>query len=72
MKKEQLLKKLGKRIRELRISKGMTQVDLASSVGKDQQSLQRLEAGKINPSFYYLYEITKGLNIEMSDLFDFD
>jgi len=68
MKKEQLLKKLGKRICEIRKAKGMTQVDLANSIGKDQQSLQRLEAGKINPSFYYLFEVAKGLDIEIEEL----
>ena len=37
MKKEQLLKKLGTRIREIRKEKGITQVELANSIGKDQQ-----------------------------------
>jgi putative transcriptional regulator len=41
---------------------------LANSIGKDQQSIQRLEAGKINPSFYYLFEISKGLEIELDEL----
>jgi len=68
MKKEKLLKKLGKRIREIRKAKGMTQADLANDIGKDQQSLQRLEAGKINPSIYYLYEVAKGLGIELEEL----
>lgn len=68
MKKEELLKKLGLRIRELRIQKKYSQKELAHIVGKDQQSIQRLEAGNINPSYYYLFEISKGLDVNLSDL----
>lgn len=60
--KEVLLKKLGSRIRDIRKEKGITQVQLAHAIGKDQQSIQRLESGNVNPSFYYLYEIAEGLN----------
>lgn len=68
MDKEVLLKKLGERIREIRKEKGITQVQLAHSIGKDQQSIQRLEAGNINPSFYYLHEIAEGLNVSLEEL----
>jgi putative transcriptional regulator len=66
--KEILLKKLGERIREIRKDKGITQVQLAHSINKDQQSIQRLEAGNINPSYYYLHEIAEGLNVKFEDL----
>lgn len=68
MKKEQLLKKIGNRIRDIRKEKGITQVELANSIGKDQQSVQRLEKGNINPSFYYLYEVANGLDIDVEEL----
>jgi len=71
MKKEQALKKLGNRIREIRKEKGITQVELANSIGKDQQSIQRLEAGNINPSFYYLLELAKGLDVSFTELIKF-
>jgi putative transcriptional regulator len=67
MTKEQFTKKIAKRIRFLREKEGITQIQLASNAGKDQQSICRLEAGKINPSVYYLFEIAKGLNVEMED-----
>ena len=66
--KEVLLKKLGARIREIRKEKNMSQAELANTIDKDQQSVQRLEAGNINPSYYYLYEIAEGLNVELEDL----
>lgn len=68
--KEVLLKRLGARIRETRKEKGMSQVELAHHIGKDQQSIQRLEAGNINPSYFYLYEIARGLSIELKELFE--
>jgi len=66
--KEGLLKKLGERIRQIRIDKGITQVQLAHSIGKDQQSIQRLEAGNINPSFFYLNEIARGLDVYLNEI----
>jgi len=69
MDKDTFLIKLGNRIRELRNEKEITQVQLAHAIGKDQQSVQRLEAGKINPSAYYLYEIATGLNVRLEELF---
>ncbi|HEX8020924.1 helix-turn-helix transcriptional regulator [Mucilaginibacter sp.] len=60
MDKEIELKKLGLRIREIRKEKAMTQLDLAHSIGKDQQSLQWLETGNINPSFFYLKKSQQG------------
>jgi putative transcriptional regulator len=68
--KEIILKKLGERIREIRKDRGISQKQLAHSIGKDQQSIQRLEAGNINPSYYYLIEIANGLEIEPSKLLE--
>ena len=68
MEKDQLLQRLGARVRELRILKGISQKELAYSIGKDQQSIQRLEAGKINPSFYYLSQIALGLKVDLAEL----
>lgn len=68
MNKEVLLKDLGEKIRIVRKDKGITQVQLAHSIGKDQQSIQRLETGNINPSYIYLQEIAEGLNMSLLDL----
>ena len=68
MEKDTLLIQLGLRIRELRKLKNMTQAELAHAIGKDQQSIQRLEAGKINPSFFYLHEIATGLGVSMQQI----
>ena len=68
MHKEVLLKKLGGRIRKIRIEQGLSQVELANSIGKDQQSIQRLEKGNVNPTFYFLKEIAEGLDVQIEEL----
>ncbi|HEY9177512.1 MAG TPA: helix-turn-helix transcriptional regulator [Flavipsychrobacter sp.] len=62
------LKKLGERIKALRMEKGMTLKDLAHSIGKDPQSISRVELGLSNPTFVYLTEVCEGLGIEVSEL----
>jgi putative transcriptional regulator len=61
---------LGKSIVKLRQQKGWTQSELARNCDKDRQSIERLEKGKINPSAYYLYQISEGLGIELTDLLE--
>lgn len=68
MEKDALLKNLGKRVREMRMQKGLSQKQLAHSIDKDQQSIQRLEAGNVNPSYYYLHEIAAGLGSTVAEL----
>lgn len=59
---------LGKRIRELRISKGLSQAKLGIRIYKDQQSIHKIETGKFNPSYIYLLEICEGLEISIDEL----
>lgn len=70
MEKETMLLKLGERIREIRLKKGISQKKMAVSIGKEQQSIQRLEQGKTNPSYYYLREVANGLEISLCELFE--
>ena len=67
--KEDLLMQLGMRIKQCRKQKGISQLQLAHLVQKDQQSIQRLESGKVNPSYYYLMEICTGLDIDIKEFF---
>lgn len=70
--KAEKLKDLGLRIRDLRKSQNLKQSDLAANVNKDQQSIQRLEKGGMNPTYFYLLEIADGLNTTISELLDFE
>lgn len=69
--KEIFLKKFGANVRNLRISKKMTQFDLACKINKDRQSIQRIESGNVNPTIYYLKELSDGLEVDMIKLFSF-
>ena len=65
----EMLIKLGERIRSIRHKKCLTLEEVASRIDKDNQSIQRLEKGGFNPSYIYLMEICKGLDIDIKDLF---
>ncbi|NAS29737.1 helix-turn-helix domain-containing protein [Flavobacteriaceae bacterium R38] len=71
MNKEQLKKKVGQRIVELRSQKGWSQSDLARASNKDRQAIEKLENGKVNPTIYSLLEISKALGVSLKKLFDF-
>ena len=68
MNKESYLKKLGSHIAQLRISKGISQAELARCCDKDPQSLNRLERGRVNPSIIYLQEIADELGVNIKEL----
>lgn len=67
---EEKLKQLGERVRSIRESKGMTLQAVALVIGKDRQSIHRLEKGDFNPTYIYLLEVCEGLGIEISELFN--
>ena len=69
--KEQLKKKVGQRIVELRSQKDWSQSDLARACNKDRQALEKLENGKVNPTIYSLLEIAKALKVPLKELVDF-
>lgn len=71
MDKEKELVSLGNRIREVRISKGLSQAKLGIRILKDQQSIHKVESGEFNPSYIYLLEICEGLEITISELLIF-
>ena len=62
---------LGKRIKELRKIKGISQQQLAEAANIDQRSLSHIECGDTFPS-RALFELSNALNIELKDLFDFE
>ncbi|MDY3547427.1 helix-turn-helix transcriptional regulator [Riemerella anatipestifer] len=72
MEKTEILKKIGKKVKEMRESKGLSQVEL---VGKmqgeiDPTNISRIESGRTNPTIYTLYRIVEALEIKISDLVD--
>ena len=68
--KQKFLKKIGRRIAELREAKGLTQRQLGALCDKDGQSINRVEQGATNPTVYYLSELAKGLECRICDITD--
>ena len=56
---------LGKRIKELRKSKGFTQEHLSEIVGVDPKHLSRIECGKNVPSIDLITRISDALGLEL-------
>ncbi|KGL59142.1 helix-turn-helix domain-containing protein [Polaribacter sp. Hel1_85] len=59
------IKKIGIRIRELRIERKMTQLDLAIASNIDERQIQRLEASHTSPTIKTLYKVARGLDVEV-------
>ena len=72
MKKEQLQKIIGNRIRVLRESKGISQQVLAAMCNFEKGNMSRIEAGRTNPTLTTLYKISQALGIKITDLVDFE
>ncbi|MBQ2832734.1 helix-turn-helix transcriptional regulator [Methanobrevibacter sp.] len=61
------------KIRQFRHEKGMTQQELAESVGVTRQTINALENARYNPSLLLAYKITKILGKNsIEDVFTFD
>ena len=62
---------LGKRIAYLRNKRGLTQEKLAELVNYSTNHIGKLESARTNPSFELLVNISKALDVELAELFDF-
>ena len=72
MKVTTIQKKLGQRIRTLRLDKGInSQIDLALKTGLDRTYVGGIERGERNISLQNIEKIAKALNISLGELFDF-
>ena len=68
--KQELLNNVGKRIQELRVSKGLTQVDLVGKIDGDidTTNISRIESGRTNPTIYTLFRIAVALDVKLEEL----
>jgi len=70
MNSDQILKKIGFRIKEIREAKGISQQDLASNCNFEKANMSRIEAGRTNFTISTLYKISQALEITISELVD--
>lgn len=71
MRDQTLHKKVGKRIQEIRILKGISQQDLAAKCNLEKSNMSRLEAGRVNSTLTTLGKVAKGLEVKIVELFKF-
>lgn len=70
-KNKKFLLKLGEHIRTIRVSKNITQEQLANEIGAEISQISRIERGIISTSISNLHNISKVLNIPLKELLDF-
>lgn len=63
---KEFLRDLGKKIKELREEKNLSQQDLADMVDVAKSTIQRLEYGKYNPSLLILRRLLESLEFEFA------
>lgn len=66
------IKKFGQRLRAIRLSKKISQEQLALKCGLEYSQINRIELGKVNTSISHVTLLAKALNITPKELFDFD
>ena len=67
------IKLLARRVKKLRIDKGVSQTKMAEEIGVSQTNLSNMEAGRTAITIQNLFKIQKVLNCRMADFFvDFD
>ena len=61
---------LGKKIKQLRMKKGLSQEKFALEIGMDRTYFASVEAGKRNISICNIKKIADGLEMSLSELFE--
>ncbi|MEO0899602.1 MAG: helix-turn-helix transcriptional regulator [Bacteroidota bacterium] len=67
---QEFLTAFGKRVKELRKERGMTQVELEAKSGLDVRQIQRIEAGDVNFTIETLLRLAKGFIIDLAKLLE--
>jgi transcriptional regulator with XRE-family HTH domain len=60
--------KIGEHIKEIRISKGLTQLELSEKSGVAVRTIQRIENSEVTPSIYSLNAIGSALNVKLNEV----
>ena len=70
MKKNNVLKEIGLRIRKLREEKNISQQDLAATCNFEKSSMSRIEAGGTKLTIGTLLKICEALDVKLIDVVD--
>ncbi len=70
--KDEILRKFGEHVKDLRIKSGLTQDDVVLNSSKiTKGTVSDIENGKRNLAFTTLIDLAKGLNVSPKDLLNF-
>jgi len=72
MKREQFLKKVATAVKNERSKKGLTLLDLEVMTEISKRQLIRIEQGTASLESFTLYKLVTALEIDITELFDFD
>lgn len=61
----------GKRLRQLREERGITQEQLAEATGYTPRHINRIEHGKSGPHFDQIDKMAEFLDVSLAEIFDF-
>jgi len=61
--------RFGRRVRQIRNAKGITQTAFAERVGTDQATVSRIENGKQEPCLRFIELLAMGLKSPLGDVF---
>ncbi len=67
--KDEVLISFGKKLKELRISKKLTQITLGEMSGLHPNYIGMVERGERNPSLINIDKLAKTLSVSLSELF---
>ena len=70
MDKENIIKEVGLKIREIRESKKLSIMELADKLNVEYNNMIRIEKGRTNPTLATLYKICQALDIRLVDIVD--
>jgi transcriptional regulator with XRE-family HTH domain len=69
--KDKLIVELGQNIKNIRLSKNLTQLELSIDSGVPLSQIGAIESGKINTTVKTLIKISESLDLNVKDLFTF-
>lgn len=70
MNEQQLFIRIGDKIKEIRLLKGVSQQDLAAKCNFEKANMSRIEAGRTNLTIKNAFKICIALGIKLKDLVD--
>jgi transcriptional regulator with XRE-family HTH domain len=69
LQKDEVVKKIGIKLREIRLEKKLTIEKVALESEIEYTQLSRIELGKINTSVYQIYKISHTLSVPVPEIF---